>query len=86
MNVIKTETDKTRDMKPHVLLILVLVVLLILILMEMARQSREMDALHILLEEQGRELMEARAKRDAYREKLDNLLHHRRINPRGRGG
>lgn len=73
-------------MKPHVLLILALVVLLILVLMEMVRQSREMDALHILLEEQGRELMDVQAQRDAYREKLDNLLHHRRINPQGGGG
>ena len=73
-------------MKLHVLLIITLVVMLILILCEMVRQSREMDALHILLEEQGRELKQAQAQRDDYREKLDNLLHHRRTKPQGEGG
>ena len=73
-------------MKPHVLLILALLVILLLILLEMVKQSREMDALHILLEEQGRELTEAKAQRDAYREKLDNLLHSRRISGEGGGG
>ena len=73
-------------MKPHVLLILALLVILLLILLEMVKQSREMDALNILLEEQGKELKQAQAQRDAYREKLDNLLHHRRIKPQGGGG
>jgi len=73
-------------MRLFIITVVALIVLIVLLVCELAKQSREIDALYINMKKQDTDLRALKRERDDLREKIDNLLHSRRITGEWGGG